>query len=67
MVSPEDAVLRRHGRYGGKRRRRWSNDHKQFAIHIDGADPPATTRDIVNGVLLGLSIGTLIAVAWYAF
>ena len=67
MVSPEDAVSRRDGRTGGRRRRQSVSDHTQFAVHVDANDRPATTRDVVNGLLLGLSIGALIAVGLYAF
>ena len=33
---------------------------------VDSEDPPATAREVVNGMVLGLSIGGLIAVALYA-
>lgn len=33
---------------------------------VDFEDPPATAREVVNGMVLGLSIGGLIAVALYA-
>lgn len=66
MVSPEDAVARRFRRYGGQRCRQSVTDNQQFAVHVDGEDRPATTRDVVNGLLLGLSIGALIAVGLYA-
>ena len=67
MVSPEDAVARRFRRYGGQRCQQSKGDPKQFAVHVDSRDPPATARDVVNGLLLGLSIGALIAVGLYAF
>ena len=67
MVSPEEAIARRYRRTGGQRGRQSAADFKQFTVHVEGDERPATAREVVNGLLLGLSIGALIAVGLYAF
>ena len=74
MVSPEGAVARRFRHNGGPEDRQSAYRQLKYrqprnepkGIAVDGDTPPATTRDIVKGLLLGLSIGSLIAVGLYA-
>ena len=66
MVRSDHAVSTRVGSDGKQQYRQSDPGHNPTEGDVDGEEPPARAREVVNGMVLGLSIGGLIGVAIYA-
>ena len=66
MVRSDHAVSMRVGSDGKQQQQQSVPDDEPTVGDVDSDEPPATAREVVNGMVLGLSIGGLIGVALYA-